>query len=118
MPAKQAEEHVFSQPILPGQRFRMWWDRPYPCKIAKVIRHWPPGCNGLVDVAVGVGTRSVLPETGYVALNNATPTQENMNIPVPVAQQIWVEVANRDALNAHQPSVTVFVEEVKAEEVR
>lgn len=105
------EELVFGQPVAPGQRIQMWKDRAYNAKISKIIRHWPPGCNGLVDVAVGVGTRHVLPESGFVALNAATPTQENMNIPVPIATKIWVEVANRDGVNAHTPVVTIFLEE-------
>lgn len=112
MSDKISEELVFGQTVTPGQRIKEWKDRPYNARISKIIRHWPPGCNGLVDVAVGVGTRSVLPETGFVALNAATPTQENMNIPVPKATQVWVEKANRDGVNPHTPVVTIFLEEV------
>lgn len=112
MTEKQSEEFVLTAVLAPGQQVIPWKDFAYDCRISKIIRHWPPGCNGLVDIQIQVGNRAVLPETGFVALNAATPPQENMNIKVPKGIRIGAWLRNRDAVNPHTPVVTIFVEEV------
>ena len=107
----QSEEFVLTAAVAPGQQIRPWRDLAYDCKISKIIRHWPAGCNQLVDIAITVGNRSVLPETGFVALNDATPAQENINISVKKGTRIGAWFRNRDAANPHTPVVTIFVEE-------
>lgn len=77
--------------------------------IKQVIPHWPDGCNALVDVRVGHGTKQFCPAAGYLALNNATPSY-SFNVPVNYQEEIWVEMRNGDGLNAHNITVTVSIE--------
>lgn len=107
----RTQEIPFQQILLPGQAVRLAQPMPWPGTIKKILRHWPAGCNALVDVAVGAGNKRILPESGFVALNDATPVFDNLSIPVSQAEPIWVELQNGDAINPHTITVTVTVEE-------
>ena len=107
----RTQEVPFQQILLPGQAVRLVAQSPYSGSIKKILRHWPAGCNALVDVAVGVGNKRVLPETGFMALNDATPVFDNLSVPVKQGENIWVELQNGDALNPHTITVSVTVEE-------
>ncbi|MDD5547101.1 MAG: hypothetical protein PHO67_08125 [Candidatus Omnitrophica bacterium] len=107
----RTQEVPFQQILVPGQALRLSVQSPYPGKVRKILRHWPAGCNALVDVAVGIGNKRILPETGFVALNDATPVFDNLNIPVAQEENIWVDMQNGDAINPHTITVTVTVEE-------
>jgi len=80
-------------------------------KTVKTITiHWPDGCNALVDVAVGYSQdKRLLPEEGYLALNDATPTW-TINKETD-SDTLWVEIRNGDASNPHTISVVVTYEE-------
>jgi hypothetical protein len=108
----RTQEIPFQQLLVPGQALRLAQPMPYPGKIVKILRHWPAGCNALVDVAVGVGNKRVLPESGWVALNDATPVFDGLDIPVGQGEQVWVDMANGDAINPHAITVTITIEEV------
>lgn len=108
----RTEEIVFQQVLAPGAGIRLVQPMPFPGYIKKILRHWPNGCNALVDIAVGVGNKHILPESGFVALNDATPVFDNLAVYVNQAEQIWVDLQNGDAANAHTVTVTVTVEEV------
>ena len=107
------EELSFSQRVPPGGHIRIWKDRPYTAQITNLIRHWPNGCNGLVGVTVGIGQQQIWPESGVLALNDATIFQEYGGIPIPPGNQIWVDVQNADAGNPHTPVVAIYIEEVE-----
>ncbi len=107
----RTQEIPFQQLLTPGQGLRLRQTMPFPGHVVKILRHWPAGCNALVDVAVGVGNKRVLPESGFVALNDATPVFDNLRIPAAQNENIWVELVNGDALNNHTITVTVTVEE-------
>lgn len=78
--------------------------------INTVTFHWPDGCNSLVEVAIGYGSKRLIPEEGYyLALNDATITW-----PVhtePDSKYLWVEIKNGDSANAHTISVIFSYEE-------
>ena len=80
-------------------------------KTVKTITiHWPDGCNGFVDVAVGYSQdKRLLPEEGYLALNDATPTW-TINKETD-SDTLWVDIRNGDASNPHTISVVVNYEE-------
>jgi hypothetical protein len=107
----QQEELTFSQAVPALGHIRIWKDCSFNCKITKVLRHWPNGCNGLVGIAIGVGTRQIWPETGTLAINDATLHQEYMDVPARAGDQMWVDITNTDAANPHTPVATLFIEE-------
>jgi hypothetical protein len=103
----------FEFTLNPGQAVRLYEDKPL---IKGTVRsaqlHFPDGCNGLVDVAAWYGnTAQLVPQTGsgYVALNDATPTyyinQEKLD-----TIQLWTDMRNRDAVNPHHIVVNIGVE--------
>lgn len=102
------KEYRFSTTLAVGTTSRMTVESEVTGKIRQVTRHWPEGCNALVDIAFGVEDRPILPTTRdtYVALNDATPT-----VPVDIEVQrddtLWVEFRNRDSVNSHTPAVIV-----------
>lgn len=112
MATGREQEIPFQQLLAPGQAVRLAQPMPFPGVVFKILRHWPAGCNALVDVAVGVGNRRVLPESGFVALNDATPVFDGLSIPAGQGEQLWVELANTDALNNHTITVTFTIREV------
>lgn len=77
---------------------------PFDGYIREVKIHWPPGCNGFVDVRVGAGTRQFCPFEGFLSLDNVTPTYP-FNEYVVHTEPIWVEIQNADAINPHTISV-------------
>jgi len=74
--------------------------------IREVKIHWPPGCNGLVDVRVGHGPKQFCPFEGFLSLNNVTPSYY-FNEYVVHTENIWVEIQNTDGVNAHTISVMI-----------
>ena len=108
----RTEEIPFQQLLAPGAGLRLQQPMPFPGKIRKILRHWPNGCNALVDVAVGVGNKHILPDSGFVALNDATPVFDNLSIDVNQGELLWVDLQNGDAVNPHTITVTITVEEV------
>ncbi|MDO9580389.1 MAG: hypothetical protein Q7J06_07455 [Bacteroidales bacterium] len=81
-------------------------------KTVKTITiHWPDGCNSLVEVAVGYSQdKRLLPEIGYLALNDATPTWPVLKDTE--SDTLWVELRNGDSVNQHVVSVIINYEEM------
>lgn len=113
-PVIRTGEVVLRDTILAGQGVYLELPSPYTGRMTSVIRHWPAGCNGLVDVAVGRENTWVLPylTDTYVALDDVTPVLP-VSEPVTKGEKIWMRVQNRDALNPHTISVTVVIEGVE-----
>lgn len=82
---------------------------PFSGYIKQVTPHWPNGCNALVDIRVGHGTKQFCPNEGYLALNDTTPTY-TFNEWVNDHEEIWVELRNTDGGNPHNITVTVTLE--------
>lgn len=84
---------------------------PFSGYITQVTIHWPDGCNALVDVRIGHGTKQFCPDDGYLALNDATPTYP-FNEWVSDNEEIWVEMRNTDGGNSHAITATIILEGV------
>lgn len=85
---------------------------PYDCYIVQILRHWPPGCIALVDVAVGLNTRQLFPMDGFVALDSTTPIVRDLQIRAKINDRLWVQINNTDAVNPHTITVTATLTEV------
>lgn len=87
--------------------------RPSPIagRIVQIVRHWPDGCDALVDVAVGHKDTWVLPNAtdNFVSLNDATPVV-NVNEPIDKGEELWMVVRNGDGGNPHAITTTVVIE--------
>lgn len=83
---------------------------PITGKITQVVRHWPPGCEALVDVAFGHNDTWVLPSEvdTFVALDSATPVI-TISEPITKGEMLWMIVKNGDADNPHTISVTATI---------
>ena len=111
---REVSFRVTLQPLTGGR-----FEKPSPLKgkIAQVMRHWPAGCNSLVDLAVGHDGRIwFLPNEvdTFVALNDATPVV-SCNEPIDSSEEIWIIVKNGDALNPHTITVTAVIEGIEVE---
>lgn len=73
-------------------------------KIESVIMHFPPGVNALVDVTVLSNGTQIIPDKGFIALDDATVTF-HPDHPVNVGDNITVNVENTDDTNSHTISV-------------
>ena len=104
------KEYRFSTVLTPGQTARMTVGCEVTGKIIQVTRHWPDGCDALVDIAFGKEQEGLCPSTSgaYVALNDATPTVK-MDTDVHRDDILWAEFRNRDSVESHTPAVIVNV---------
>ena len=109
MPGSQ--QIPFRQTLAPLQGIRMTEPAMYDSELVEVLMDWPPNCNGLVDIAMGIGNTQIYPEHGFLALNATTPIFRGNPVPVRRNTQIWVEFQNHDAANPHTPTVAVTLVE-------
>ncbi|MDO9581335.1 MAG: hypothetical protein Q7J06_12375 [Bacteroidales bacterium] len=109
--AQITREVVLRETLQPLTGIRSVKRSPLTGRITQVVRHWPEGCNSLVDLAVGHGDTWVLPEQTdmYTALNDATPVV-NLNEPVEKNEELWMVVRNGDAVNPHSITTTFIIE--------
>lgn len=76
--------------------------------LSQILVHFPPGANALVDVQVFLGTTQILPQTGAIALDDASPNF-NFNIPVIPGQKLNTVITNTDSANSHTISVIINI---------
>lgn len=108
--AKPQRQIVFKNTVLPLQGITEHKTVPTIKTVKTVTIHWPDGTNSLVEVAMGYSQdKRLLPEEGYLALNDATPTW-NVNKDID-SDTLWVEVRNGDLIKSHTISVIVNYEE-------
>jgi len=107
-------EVVLRETVQPLVGIRAIKGSPLNGKIIQIMRHWPDGCDALVDIAVGHEDTWLLPNEidMYVALNDATPIVD-VDEPVYKSEKLWMVVRNADAVNAHAVSVTFIIEGVE-----
>lgn len=108
MPVKR-EQIPFVYDLAPLEGIPLAEYAPFSGYIKEVSPHWPDGCDHLVDVRVGHGTKQFCPNEGFLALNDVTPTYY-FNEPVDDHEEIWVELRNADGANRHAITVTVNLE--------
>ena len=82
---------------------------PLTGTIKSVTMSWPPGCNNLVDVAFGHASQRVCPYSGYIALDDASPTFTDINELVKMDERLWCEIRNADDTYPHTISVLVVI---------
>ncbi len=109
-------EVTFSENLLPG--IDVFQDYPCPLegKVVAVVRQWPLGSNGLLDIAWGHTGTWIMPNLvdKYVFLNDAVVTIQGLDEEVHFGEQLWVRYRNRDAVRPHTPSVLLIIQgEVK-----
>lgn len=102
-------------PIPALARVQISDSRAWPFLVIKVLRHWPAGCMGLVDMRISADNSSFLPAQGFVALDDALDTIELNSNPIYVkaGSPVSVDIQNTDAVFAHGPSATLTIVEVK-----
>lgn len=76
--------------------------------INQITMHFPSGCNALVDVAVFKNSQQIVPDTGFISLNDATP-QFFIDKPIDVGDEITVRFVNADSAWPHTISVIVGI---------
>jgi hypothetical protein len=105
MPEQRTEQVPFVQNLAPGQGVRLTHEIELDQgEVVQVTFHFPAGCNALVDIAFGIGGRQILPTTGVLSLNDATPSFY-IKEKVKRGAVLWVQMANGDAVNPHNVSV-------------
>ncbi len=109
MPGEIREIRI-EQNVLATQGIILTQEAPFDGFIREVKIHWPPGTAGLVSVRVGYRTKQFLPFEGFLALDNVTPTYP-FNEFVQHTENIFVEIQNADAANAHRITVMLNVRE-------
>lgn len=98
----------FRQTVLAGQGVRITQSFSQTGKITQIMFHFPPGCNGLVDMALYKDEQEFYPIQGYLALDNATPVNY-VEANYYQNEPLTLEIRNRDAVNAHTPTCTVTI---------
>ena len=74
-------------------------------RITQIIIHFPAGCNGLVEVRVGVNEHEL---TDWIALDDTTQPF-NANFFVKRGDRLWAEIKNYDSTYSHRIGVVVTV---------
>jgi hypothetical protein len=82
-------------------------------KITQIMFHYPPGCNGLVELRLLKDLNPFYPLQGYLALNNATPVYY-VEANYYANEPLTLEVLNHDGGNSHTPTCTVVIRYKKA----
>lgn len=77
---------------------------PVDGMVQSILIHFPDGCNALVEVVCYINQEQILPLTGYLALNNATP-EFGVNRRVKKGDALRVKISNKDTVNEHTPSI-------------
>ena len=76
--------------------------------ITQAIVHFPPGANGLVDVALFRNTEQILPQSGFIALDDTTPAYA-LNVPAKIGDDISATFRNTDSANAHRVTIQATI---------
>ncbi len=77
-------------------------------KISKVIEHFPPGTNALVDVRVKHNSSPIVPRDGAVSIDDFTISVDT-EIEVRKGDIVTTSIDNADDTNEHTISVIVEI---------
>ena len=80
--------------------------------ISNVLFYFPPGCNNLVRIRVGVGNKQVFPGEGFFY---ADGYGDNVTVYKKFKQndRIWAEIYNYDETYDHDITLVVFINYTK-----
>lgn len=100
--------------VAPSTGTKIRLPSPLTGRITQVIRHWPPGTEALVDIAIGHEDTWMLPSKTdtFVALDNATPVN-TVSEPIEKGKMLWMVVRNTDSVNEHTVTATFIIEGVE-----
>ncbi|MDO9581061.1 MAG: hypothetical protein Q7J06_10940 [Bacteroidales bacterium] len=109
--AQITREVVLSVTVQPLTGTRVARPSPLTGRITQIVRHWPDGCDSLVDLAVGHKDTWLLPSAtdNYIALNDATPVV-TLNEPIEKNEELWMIVRNGDGGFPHAITTTFIIE--------
>ena len=96
--------------LLPNQGQRIVQPSPLTGRIVQLIPHFPDGCDGLVDMAVGHRDTWIYPHRTdtFIALNDATPVL-TVDEPISKGEEIWMVGRYGDGANPHAISCAVTI---------
>jgi len=103
---KMTEQIVFDQTLLQNQGVRLEDQVPLDGYISSIGFHYPPGVLALVNIAVGHGHRQIMPRSGFLALDDASPVFPAHEA-IKRDETIWCTMENTDGVWPHRVSVTV-----------
>jgi hypothetical protein len=109
---KLSEVIRFGRAVLPATGVRIYETVLFKARVTNVVIHFPPGCNGLVDVAVYRAAERIVPREGAISLNNVTLVYDfGVGNDIDDGIDIMVDIANADAVWPHTITVTTTIEE-------
>jgi hypothetical protein len=98
----------FRQTVNPGQGVRLTQSYLLAGTVTQVIFSFPPGCAGLLDMALTKDERPFYPLQGYLTLDSVSPVF-SPNISYYANEPLKLEIRNRDAVNPHTPTCAVTI---------
>ena len=103
------QQVTFTQTLQPLEGVELTEPCPLTGRIKSITMSFPPGCNQLVDVAFGHGSKKICPYNDYIALDDASPTFTDINEPVTMNGRLWCEMRNTDNTYPHTIIVMVVI---------
>jgi hypothetical protein len=104
----EEREINFRETVQPGAGVRVSKHLNFPGRVTKVMMHFPPGTSGLVDMKLEKDKNSFYPQSGFIALDDATPVYHT-NIDYYRREPLDLVVRNRDEDNEHTVTCTVVI---------
>jgi hypothetical protein len=101
---KQTQQINFRYTVPAGQGLRAVETVSLDGTISSVCFHFPPGAMGWVQVAFGHGSKQIMPISGFLQLDDATPVFPCSEV-CHRNEDVWVIIQNTDAFNPHTISV-------------
>ncbi len=98
---------ILRQNLAPLQGIRLQDFVPIDGKITSIAFHFPLGCASLVDIAFGYEARQMMPYSGFLALDDATPVFPADEV-VERNKIVWAVMQNTDMF-AHDVSVIITI---------
>jgi hypothetical protein len=106
---KQTQQINFRYTVPAQQGLRAVEQVPLDGIISSVCFHFPPGAMGWVQVAFGHNYKQIMPISGFLQLDDASPVIPASEV-VHRNEEIWVIINNTDAWNPHTISVIPTIE--------
>lgn len=106
---KQTQQINFRYTVKAGQGIRAEEQVPLDGIISSVCFHFPPGAMGWVQIAFGHGYKQIMPISGFLQLDDATPVFPASEV-AHRNEIVWVVIQNTDAGNPHTVSIIATME--------
>jgi len=105
---RETRQINFRREVDPTTGITIQEDAPIDGIITGVTAHFPPGANSLVGVKVSKENTQIVPQTGEVRLDDATPVWDCWEA-VEKGKTISTIINNYDSANSHKISVIVTI---------